>query len=102
MLERRNGQTPSDIQIIFDSMRQRLIRADMLLQLLIDKVKKNKDSGYETYLKKIEVQTDKLTHFINDLLDVSKMQTKKFQYNFSTINVKVIWMKRLNRCVLYW
>lgn len=40
------------------------------------------------YIHKIELQTDKLINFINDLLDISKMTSRNLQYNFSYFNLK--------------
>jgi signal transduction histidine kinase len=53
------------------------------IQLLKRSFEKKKSSQEFGYLTKLEAQTDKLTSFVNDLLDVSKMSSRKLQYNFA-------------------
>jgi len=58
------------------------------IQLLKKICQKNNQMNNITYLDKIENQNDKLTNFINDLLDVSKMKSKNLQYNFKNFQLE--------------
>lgn len=58
------------------------------LQLLKKEATKNHHKKYLEYIDKILLQTDKITSFIDDLLDISKMQSRKFQYHFSNFDLR--------------
>lgn len=58
------------------------------LQLLKKNILSNKHDDDLNYLNKIEKKINALTEFINDLMDVSKLKSKKLSYNFSNTSIK--------------
>lgn len=55
-----------------------------LLEKLIDK---NGDTHYKPYIHKINIQTAKLTKLIEDLLELSRVQTGRFELHKSKFNL---------------
>jgi signal transduction histidine kinase len=92
-LARRNAEQQARIRAHFISVASHELKSPITsqkayLQLLKKSIKGNNLGVYNSYLNKIEAQTDKLTNFINDLLDVSKMTSRKLQYNFTLFDMK--------------
>ncbi len=58
------------------------------LQLLKKNILNNKHEDDINYLNKIENKINALTEFINDLMDVSKLKSKKLSYSFSNTSIR--------------
>ncbi len=53
----------------------------LYLDLMVKQVKKHKDKDTAKILKNIQLQTERLQKLVNDLLDVSRLQTGKLSLN---------------------
>jgi two-component system CheB/CheR fusion protein len=60
------------------------------VQLIKDSVTHQQTQQLPVYVEKAEQNIQKLTHLINDLLDVSKIQEGKLTYNFAEFDVEVM------------
>lgn len=92
-LARRNAEQQTRIREHFISVASHELKTPItsqkaLLGLLLKLTDKTKNETYREYLHKIETQTDKLTNFIDDLLDVSKMNSRKLRYHFIYFSMK--------------
>ncbi|HEY0898969.1 MAG TPA: ATP-binding protein, partial [Sphingobacteriaceae bacterium] len=67
------------------------------LQILERHAKKSNDPFYSTFLKKASLQANKLQNLVNELLDVSKIESGKMRFNFSRFKVSEL----LDDCVLF-
>lgn len=87
-IARRNAEQQTRIMEHFFSVASHELKSPITsqkayLQLLKKSVKNNNHTAYIEYLDKIESKINILIEFINDLLDVSKMKSKKLNYNFT-------------------
>jgi len=64
------------------------IKAYIQLMLLYAKREQKKD--LLPLIQKVDVQVDRLTHLINDLLDVTKVQAGKLEFNFESFSLNEI------------
>lgn len=91
-LARRSAEQQARIRDHFISVASHELKSPITsqkayLQILKKHAVENKHMVYENYLNKIETQIDKLTDFINDMLDVSKMNSRKLQYNLDDFDM---------------
>lgn len=76
------------ISVAAHELKSPITSQKVLIQLLRKLEDRKKNPEYQNYLLKIETQTDKLIRFIDDFLDVSKMNSRKLQYHFTFFSLK--------------
>ena len=65
---------------------------------IIDRIsQKEKNPAYKNYITKANKQVDKVVNLIDDLLDVSKIEAGKMQYNFVPFNINDV----LDDCITF-
>lgn len=92
-LAKRNAEQQIRIREHFISVASHELKSPITaqkanLQLVKNLIIKDHLHSYLPYIDKTLLQTDKITNFINDLLDVSKMNSRKLHYRFSFFTIK--------------
>jgi signal transduction histidine kinase len=59
----------------------------LYINSLLNRIKKNNDDKSQKILSSIKLQTDRLQALVNDLLDVSRLQTGKLSFNTENFNI---------------
>ena len=59
-------------------------------QILHKQLEKRGDTALMNFLEKMDQQTDRLTLLVNDLLNVSKIQHGKLEYNFEDVDLTTL------------
>jgi signal transduction histidine kinase len=94
-IERKRAETHKDDFLGFASHELKTpvtsIKAYVqLMELYATKESKDPASSLLPFIKKVDTQVDKLTNFINDLLDVTKVQAGKMEFNFENFLIDEI------------
>lgn len=81
--ERKEIETRKDefISIASHELKTPVTSIKAFTQLLMQKLKKNRDKSYFEYLKRMDSQINNLTGLIADLLDVSKIEQGKITFH---------------------
>ncbi len=90
LTERREVEKRKDdfISIASHELRTPVTSVKVFTQVLIKLLNQLPDKTPVKYLFKMDAQIDKLTLLINDLLDVSRIQTGKIEFNQDTMDLR--------------
>lgn len=91
-IERKKAEIQKDEFLGFASHELKTPVTSIKAYIQLMQLYAKQDSHYNLLplIQKTEVQVDRLTHLINDLLDVTKVQAGKLEFNFETFSLNEI------------
>lgn len=78
------------ISLASHELKTPLTSLKMYVQMLERQYAKKGDNTYQSYIEKMNRQTDKLTQLVSDLLDVSKIQHGKLEFSMEALDLDVL------------
>jgi len=91
-IERKKAQIQKDEFLGFASheLKTPVTSIKAYIQLMLLYAKRGQKRDVLPLIQKIDVQVDRLSHLINDLLDVTKVQAGKLEFNFENFSLNEI------------